>query len=59
MDPQPEAHEADRDHPEHDERVADDRPAGERLHDVRYDPDRGDEHDVDVGMSEDPEKVLP
>ena len=39
--------------------VADDRAPGERGHDRGHDPDGGQEDDVDVRVSEDPEEVLP
>jgi hypothetical protein len=57
--PQPEAHEGGGDDGEHHERVTDHGAAGERLHDVRDHADGRHEHDVDLGVAEHPEDVLP
>ena len=59
VDPQAEAEEAGRDQRQHQRRVAEDRPPRERRDDRRDDAERGQEDDVDLGVAEEPEQVLP
>ena len=59
MDPEAEGQKAGADGREHDPRVADDRPLRKRRHDHRHQRDGRQEDDVDLGMSENPEQVLP
>jgi hypothetical protein len=44
---------------QHHQRIAEHLAPGERLGDLADEADRGDEDDVDLGMAEEPEQVLP
>ena len=57
--PQGERHEADGDEGGDEPRVAGDLAAGEHRHDHRHRPGRREELDVHLGVTEDPEQVLP
>jgi hypothetical protein len=57
--PQPKAEEADGDEREHQEGIADNRPAGEGGHHRSYDPQGRHQDDVHFRMTEEPEQVLP
>ena len=59
MHPQPERQEAGGDQRQHDRVVAEHRPPRERRDDRRDEAERRDEDEVDLGMSEEPEQVLP
>jgi hypothetical protein len=59
MDPQPESEQADRDHRQHHQRIAEHFAARERLGDLADETDRRDKDDVDFGMAEEPEQMLP
>src|SRR5436309_2403478 len=51
--------EADPDGRERDRLVAEDRLSGEHREHLRTDSERGQHHDVDLGVAEEPERVLP
>ena len=55
----PNAEEADQDAGVHHHRVAEQRLAGERRQDLRHEAERRQDQDVDLGVSEDPEQMLP
>ena len=57
--PHEEAEEADRGGGGGDRLVAEDRLAREHRQDLRDDPEGGQHHDVDLGVPEEPEEVLP
>ena len=57
--PEAEAQEAGADGRQHDPRIADDRPLREGRHDHRQQRDGRQEDDVDLGVAENPEQVLP
>ena len=59
MDPEPEREEAGGDQREHDRRVAEHGPAREGGDDRRHEAEARQEDDVDLGMAEEPEQVLP
>ena len=59
MRPDAEADERDEQLGHRDERERDHPPPRERRDDRRRDPERGQDDDVDLGMAEDPEEVLP
>ena len=57
--PYAEPHEADRDPRKHDHGIPEQRLAGERRQDLGNDTHGGQDQDVDLGMAEQPEQVLP
>ena len=57
--PREEAEERDRDGRGGDRLVAEDRLAREHRQDLRDEPEAGQHHDVDLGVPEEPEQVLP
>jgi hypothetical protein len=57
--PHAEAEEADQHRGVHHHRVAEDRLAAERRDDLRHEAEGGQDEDVDLGVPEDPEQVLP
>ena len=56
--PDDEADHADRDERVDHAQIAEDRLAAERGHHLAHDPEARQDHDVDLGMAEEPEKVL-
>src|SRR5690606_31857822 len=57
--PNREADDPDQDSGKNDDRVSEKRFAGENRNDFRNDSHRGENQDVNFGVTEDPEKVLP
>src|SRR6185312_8372947 len=57
--PYTEAEEGDQDEGVHHHRIAEQRLARERRHDFGYEAERRQDQDVDLGVSEQPEEVLP